>query len=177
MLNPLDLMQYSQYNYVFITDIQISVSQTPKGSGINSQVKTAKFTLIDLAGSERATFVIFFSFGDIQNQGARLREGVNINKSLLALGNCINALARKGQGKSRATAHVPYRDSKLTRLLRVRSQFLKIDIQDSLGGNCKTVMIANISPSSDCYEEIYSTLNYANRTKCIRTKVRFFGDI
>ena len=78
--------------------------------------------MIDLAGSERASAT--------DNRGARLVEGANINRSLLALGNCINALGEKGA----KGAFVPYRDSKLTRLLK-----------DSLGGNCRTVMIANIS--------------------------------
>eukprot|EP01129_Flabellula_baltica_P000546 TRINITY_DN10535_c0_g1_i1.p1 TRINITY_DN10535_c0_g1~~TRINITY_DN10535_c0_g1_i1.p1 ORF type:complete len:569 (-),score=128.70 TRINITY_DN10535_c0_g1_i1:133-1815(-) len=147
--SPTDANSESSRSHAVFT---ISVSQTPKGSGINSQIKSAKFTLIDLAGSERAT----------SNKGARLREGVNINKSLLALGNCINALAKKSSGNPKAKSlHIPYRDSKLTRLL-----------QDSLCGNCKTVMIANVSPARLSYEEIYSTLNYANRTKSIKTQVK-----
>ena len=84
-----------------------------------------KLSLIDLAGSERGTVT--------ENRGIRLREGAKINRSLLALANCINALG----DKSKKGFFVPYRDSKLTRLLK-----------DSLGGNCKTVMIANISPAS-----------------------------
>lgn len=84
-----------------------------------------KLSLIDLAGSERGTVT--------ENRGIRLREGAKINRSLLALANCINALG----DKAKKGFFVPYRDSKLTRLLK-----------DSLGGNCKTVMIANISPSS-----------------------------
>jgi hypothetical protein len=84
-------------------------------------VKTGKLSLIDLAGSERASASA--------NRGKQLKEGANINKSLLALSSCINALC-----KSKA-AHVPFRNSKLTRLLK-----------DSLGGNCRTVMISNISP-------------------------------
>jgi len=85
-------------------------------------------------------------------------EGANINKSLLALGNCINMLyenSSKGQQN-----HVPFRDSKLTRLLK-----------DSLGGNCRTVMIANISPCSSHFEDTQNTLKYANRTKDLKTKV------
>ena len=88
------------------------------------QFKVAKLSLIDLAGSERATMTT--------NRGMRLREGANINRSLLALGNCINALVEQKTG-SRKAIHVPYRDSKLTRLLK-----------DSLGGNCCTVMVANV---------------------------------
>ena len=83
--------------------------------------KFAKLSLIDLAGSERAT----------QNTGERLIEGANINRSLLALANCINALSSDNKN------HIPYRDSKLTRLLK-----------DSLGGNCRTLMIANVAPTT-----------------------------
>lgn len=93
------------------------------------------------------------------NCGARLKEGANINKSLLALGNCINAL---GEGaKKGGKVHVPYRNSKLTRLLK-----------DSLGGNCRTVMIATVSPSSLSYEDSLNTLKYANRAKNIRMQVK-----
>lgn len=84
-----------------------------------------KLSLIDLAGSERGTVT--------ENRGIRLLEGAKINRSLLALANCINALG----DRSKKGFFVPYRDSKLTRLLK-----------DSLGGNCKTVMISNIAPSS-----------------------------
>lgn len=83
--------------------------------------------------------------------GLRFKEGANINKSLLALGNCINKLAD-------GSKHVPYRDSNLTRILK-----------DSLGGNCQTLMIANISPSSLTYEDTYNTLKYASSAKKIRT--------
>ncbi len=82
-------------------------------------------------------------------------EGAKINRSLLALANCINALG----DKNKKGFFVPYRDSKLTRLLK-----------DSLGGNCKTVMIANISPASSQFEETINTLKYANRAKNIKTK-------
>ena len=83
-------------------------------------------------------------------------EGSNINKSLLALGNCINILSEK----AKKAGHVPYRDSKLTRLLK-----------DSLGGNTKTIMIACISPSLSCMEETLNTLNYAKRARNIKKKV------
>ncbi|CAM9924192.1 unnamed protein product, partial [Ectocarpus sp. 8 AP-2014] len=83
-----------------------------------------------------------------------LVEGANINRSLLALGNCINALGERGNKGQ----FVPYRDSKLTRLLK-----------DSLGGNCRTVMIANISGASSSFEETLNTLKYANRAKNIKT--------
>lgn len=104
--------------------------------------------MIDLAGSERAA--------ETNNRGLRMIEGANINRSLLALGNCINALGETGKrGK-----YVNYRDSKLTRLLK-----------DSLGGNCKTVMIANISPSSTNFDETMNTLKYASRARTIKNKI------
>ena len=107
-----------------------------------------KLSLIDLAGSERGTVT--------ENRGIRLREGAKINTSLLALANCINALG----DKNKKGFFVPFRDSKLTRLLK-----------DSLGGNCKTVMIATISPGATQYEETINTLKYANRAKNIKMRV------
>ncbi len=92
------------------------------------------------------------------NIGDRLKEGANINKSLLALGNCINAL---GEGNKKGKPHVPYRNSKLTRLLK-----------DSLGGNCRTVMIATVSPSSLSFEDTLNTLKYSNRAKNIKMQVK-----
>ena len=124
---------------------QVYVHQKPRAAGTETQVTVAKLSLIDLAGSERATVTT--------NSGVRLREGANINRSLLALGNVINALATHKGNKT----HIPYRDSKLTRLLK-----------DSLGGNCRTVMIANISPSGCSFEDTYNTLRYADRAKQIK---------
>jgi hypothetical protein len=128
--------------------LQICVEKRDRTASVSSEVKSGKLSLIDLAGSERASRT--------KTRGQQLVEGANINKSLLALGNCINALGQDyKEGK-----YVPYRNSKLTRLLK-----------DSLGGNCKTVMIANVSPSSFSYEDSYNTLNYANRAKNIKTKI------
>jgi len=127
---------------------QINVQQTDRTANIQADVGLGKLSLIDLAGSERASVT--------KNRGARLVEGANINKSLLALSNCINAL-----GKNKGKGYVPYRNSKLTRLLK-----------DSLGGNCKTVMVANLSPSDLCYEDTFNTLKYANRAKSIKTVVK-----
>ncbi len=107
----------------------------------------SKLSLIDLAGSERGTVT--------QNRGIRLREGAKINQSLLALANCINALG----DKNKKGTFVPYRDSKLTRMLK-----------DSLGGNCQTVMIVTISPSSSQFDETLNTLKYAQRAKNIKTR-------
>lgn len=91
--------------------------------------------------------------------GDRLKEATKINLSLSALGNVISALV---DGKSK---HIPYRDSKLTRLL-----------QDSLGGNTKTLMVACLSPADNNYEETLSTLRYANRAKNIQNKPKINED-
>ena len=108
-------------------------------------IKAGKLNLVDLAGSERQN--------KTQAAGERLREAIEINLSLSALGNVITALV---DGKS---AHIPYRDSKLTRLL-----------QDSLGGNTKTIMIAVVSPADYNFEESLSTLRYASRARRIQNK-------
>lgn len=84
-----------------------------------------------------------------------MQEGANINKSLLALGNCINMLSEKNLG-----SHVPYRDSKLTRLLK-----------DSLGGNTITIMLACVSQYYASYDETLNTLKYAQRAKLIKSHV------
>ncbi|VDK77376.1 unnamed protein product [Dibothriocephalus latus] len=108
-------------------------------------LRAGKLNLVDLAGSERQS-----KTGAV---GDRLKEATKINLSLSALGNVISALVDAN------TKHVPYRDSKLTRLL-----------QDSLGGNTKTLMIACLSPADNNYEESLSTLRYANRAKNIKNK-------
>ncbi|GIQ84752.1 kinesin-like protein [Kipferlia bialata] len=126
--------------------LRVRIESRPKDAGMSADITQGKLSLIDLAGSERAART--------KNMGARLLEGANINRSLLALGNCINALCT-AKGRK---VYVPYRDSKLTRLLK-----------DSLGGNTKTVMINNISPSSFSYEDTLNTLKYANRAKQIKT--------
>uniref|UniRef100_A0A8C6RU80 Kinesin-like protein n=1 Tax=Nannospalax galili TaxID=1026970 RepID=A0A8C6RU80_NANGA len=128
---------------------QIFVKQQDRVPGLTQALQVAKMSLIDLAGSERAS--------STHAKGERLREGANINRSLLALINVLNALADAKGRKS----HVPYRDSKLTRLLK-----------DSIGGNCRTVMIAAISPSSLAYEDTYNTLKYADRAKEIRLTLK-----
>ena len=118
--------------------------------GKTKSEKLSKINLVDLAGSERAN-----STGAT---GARLKEGCNINKSLLVLGNVINTLADKALGKKKDVLP-PYRDSALTRIL-----------QNALGGNSKTVMICALSPASINYEETLSTLRYADRAKKIQNK-------
>ncbi|NXJ04200.1 KI18B protein, partial [Odontophorus gujanensis] len=153
---------------------QIYVKQQDRVVGLCQDLQVAKMSLIDLAGSERASVT--------NTRGERLREGANINRSLLALINVINALAdAKVMLSHRALlsawvpkaeqplgllvqskkTHIPYRDSKLTRLLK-----------DSIGGNCRTVMIAAVSPSSLAYEDTYNTLKYANRAKEIKLSLK-----
>lgn len=127
--------------------LEIAISLSDKLQGLQEQTTNSSLTIIDLAGSERAA--------STRNSGLRLVEGANINRSLLALGNCINGLC-----DPRRRSHIPYRDSKLTRLLKF-----------SLGGNCKTVMIACVAPSSSHYDETLNTLKYADRAKNIKTKV------
>ncbi|GAA0141445.1 microtubule binding motor protein [Lithospermum erythrorhizon] len=120
-----------------------------ENDNISEEYLCAKLHLVDLAGSERAKRT--------GSDGLRFKEGVHINKGLLALGNVISAL---GDDKKRKEGnHIPYRDSKLTRLL-----------QDSLGGNSKTVMIACISPADINAEETLNTLKYANRARNIQNK-------
>ncbi|KAM7252940.1 hypothetical protein ACFE04_025558 [Oxalis oulophora] len=115
----------------------------------SDDILCAKLHLVDLAGSERAKRT--------GADGMRLKEGIHINKGLLALGNVISALG--DEKKRKEGGHVPYRDSKLTRLL-----------QDSLGGNSKTVMIACVSPADTNAEETLNTLKYANRARNIQNK-------
>ncbi|XP_036208998.1 kinesin-like protein KIF17 isoform X3 [Myotis myotis] len=108
-------------------------------------LRAGKLNLVDLAGSERQS--------KTGATGERLKEATKINLSLSALGNVISALV---DGRCK---HIPYRDSKLTRLL-----------QDSLGGNTKTLMVACLSPADNNYDETLSTLRYANRAKNIKNK-------
>lgn len=117
----------------------------------DGKIRAGKLNLVDLAGSERQA--------KTEATGDRLKEATKINLSLSALGNVIAALV------SGTSKHIPYRDSKLTRLL-----------EDSLGGNTKTLMIAAISPADDNYEETLSTLKYANRAKQIKNKPKINED-
>ncbi|XP_075032621.1 kinesin-like protein KIF3B [Mixophyes fleayi] len=129
----------------------ITVECSELGLDGENHIRVGKLNLVDLAGSERQT--------KTGAQGERLKEATKINLSLSALGNVISALV---DGKS---THIPYRDSKLTRLL-----------QDSLGGNAKTVMVANIGPASYNVEETLTTLRYSNRAKNIKNKPRVNED-
>lgn len=129
----------------------ITVECSQPGPDGRKHIRVGRLNLVDLAGSERQakTGVL----------GERLKEAAKINLSLSALGNVISALA---DGRS---GHVPYRDSKLTRLL-----------QDSLGGNAKTVMVATLGPAAQHYEETLTTLRYANRAKNIQNQPRVNED-
>ena len=129
--------------------------QVEQMSNINGEqsIKIGKLNLVDLAGSERIKIS--------GATGKQLEESKKINKSLSALGNVIYALTDPKKNK-----HIPYRDSKLTRLL-----------ENSLGGNCKTTMIAMISPAENSFNESYSTLNFAKRAKSIKNKAVVNEDI
>nr|GMC60216.1 kinesin-like protein KIN-8A isoform X1 [Ipomoea batatas] len=130
--------------------LQVVVEYRFKDDLNNIVYRMGKLSLIDLAGSERALAT--------DPRTLRSLEGANINRSLLALSSCISALV---EGKK----HIPFRNSKLTQLLK-----------DSLGGACNTVMIANISPSSHAFGETQHTLHWADRAKEIRTKAYYTHD-
>merc|ERR1719149_106457 len=129
----------------------ITIEQCEVDKEGEGHIRVGKLNMVDLAGSERQS--------KTQASGDRLKEATKINLSLSALGNCISALV---DGKS---AFIPYRDSKLTRLL-----------QDSLGGNTRTVMVANCGPADYNYDETSSTLRYANRAKSIKNKPKINED-
>ncbi|KAJ0231425.1 Kinesin-like protein KIN-8B [Hirschfeldia incana] len=127
--------------------LEIAVKRRQKNQ---NQVMRGKLALVDLAGSERAA--------ETNNGGQKLRDGANINRSLLALANCINAL---GKQHKKGLAYVPYRNSKLTRILK-----------DGLSGNSQTVMVATVSPADNQYHHTVNTLKYADRAKEIKTHIQ-----
>eukprot|EP00927_Polykrikos_kofoidii_P082092 TRINITY_DN8067_c0_g1_i1.p1 TRINITY_DN8067_c0_g1~~TRINITY_DN8067_c0_g1_i1.p1 ORF type:complete len:829 (-),score=268.13 TRINITY_DN8067_c0_g1_i1:193-2679(-) len=129
----------------------ITVEQADLDAKGEGHIRVGKLNMVDLAGSERQA--------KTGATGERLKEATKINLSLSALGNVISALV---DGKS---SHIPYRDSKLTRLL-----------QDSLGGNTKTVMVANCGPACYNFDETLSTLRYAYRAKSIKNRPRINED-
>ncbi|XP_004776428.1 kinesin-like protein KIF19 [Mustela putorius furo] len=130
--------------------LQVTVRRRSRRADSLEEVRVGRLFMVDLAGSERAS--------QTQNRGKRMKEGAHINRSLLALGNCISALSEKGGSRAQ---YVNFRDSKLTRLLK-----------DALGGNSRTVMITHISPASTSFEESRTTLLYAYRAKNIKTRVK-----
>jgi hypothetical protein len=139
--------------------LQFTVTHSRSSAKGNNQSVESKLSLIDLAGSERAHAT--------QNSGVRLQESSNINKSLLALANCINALSERSSAanvfspskSNKKNTNVKYRDSKLTHLLK-----------GSLEGNCNLVMIANVNPADSTHDDTTRTLNYANRAKNLKVK-------
>lgn len=143
--------QTSSRSHSIFTIVVECLSEGSAGGDGKDHVCVGKLNLVDLAGSERQS--------KTGATGDRLQEANKINLSLSALGNVISALV---DGKSK---HIPYRDSKLTRLL-----------QDSLGGNTKTVMIANCGPADYNYEETLTTLRYASRAKNIKNKPKINED-
>ncbi|XP_038607224.1 kinesin-like protein KIF3C isoform X1 [Tachyglossus aculeatus] len=156
----------SRSHAIFVITIECS----EQGSDGQDHIRVGKLNLVDLAGSERqgkagpspgggGAAQALGGGGGGGGGGERPKEASKINLSLSALGNVISALV---DGKS---THIPYRDSKLTRLL-----------QDSLGGNAKTIMVATVGPASHSYDESLSTLRFANRAKNIKNKPRVNED-
>ena len=130
---------------------QITVERSEIGVDGKQHIRVGKLNMVDLAGSER--------LGKTGATGDRLKEATKINLSLSTLCHVISSLTDP------KSTYVPYRDSKLTRLL-----------QDSLGGNTKTIMIANVGPADYNYDETLNTLRYANRAKNIQNKPRINED-
>lgn len=145
MLNRESSRSHSVFT-LFIT------SERKGNDDVLKDIRTSRFNLVDLAGSERQAAT--------QTMGLRLKEAGNINRSLLALANVINALALAD------SRHAPYRDSKLTFLLR-----------DSLGGNSKTAVIATVSPAASCQGETLSTLRFAQRAKLVQNRPTLNQDV
>lgn len=147
-----DVSSRSHAVFIMIVE-QMTMNEDPSSREIAKHIKVGKLNLVDLAGSERVRVT--------GATGKRLEECKKINQSLSALGNVIAALT---DNKSRN--HIPYRDSKLTRLL-----------EDSLGGNCKTTMMAMISPAFEAFSESLSTLKFATRAKKIKNEARINEDV
>ncbi|XP_019279091.2 kinesin-like protein KIF27 isoform X3 [Panthera pardus] len=132
---------------ISICQVEKNTEAAEDGSWYSHRHIVSKFHFVDLAGSERVT--------KTGNTGERFKESIQINSGLLALGNVISALG----DPRRKSSHIPYRDAKITRLLK-----------DSLGGSAKTVMITCVSPSSSDFDESLNSLKYANRARNIRNK-------
>ncbi|KAM5184997.1 kinesin-like protein KIF27 isoform 1-T1 [Callospermophilus lateralis] len=132
---------------ISICQVEKTMEASEDGSWYSHRHIISKFHFVDLAGSERVT--------KTGNTGERFKESIQINSGLLALGNVISALG----DPRRKSSHIPYRDAKITRLLK-----------DSLGGSAKTVMITCVSPSSLDFDESLNSLKYANRARNIRNK-------
>lgn len=142
----------------------VAPDESGRNAGMGGKYIQSKLHLVDLAGSERAK-----KTGAV---GLRLKESVGINQGLMSLGKVIRALTAPaqrgggtglmvhGQSSGTVAAHVPYRESKLTRFL-----------QDSLGGNSQTVMLACVTPADSSFHETASTLQYASRARMVQNKV------
>ena len=131
-----DLSSRSHAVFIIIVEQMTTENDSPTEDS-SKRIKVGKLNLVDLAGSERLSIT--------GATGKRLEECKKINQSLSALGNVIAALT-----DTKGRSHIPYRDSKLTRLL-----------EDSLGGNCKTTMMAMISPSYMCFNETSSSFKFS----------------
>jgi len=148
-------LSVEQFHKFMQLKMGVKKEQDMKGmeSHVRQSFKVGKLNLVDLAGSERVRLS--------GATGQRLEESKQINRSLAALGNVISALT---EAKSRQ--HIPYRDSRLTRML-----------EDSLGGNCKTTMMAMVSPAFEAMQETISTLKFANRAKNIKNEAKVNEDL
>ena len=154
-MNDTSSRSHAIFTLLVTTTKVLQEAEGGKGRVVHDTV--SRINLVDLAGSERAK-----STGAT---GTRLAEGAQINKSLSTLGLVISGLAEASKRKGGSGAHIPFRDSTLTWLLK-----------DNLGGNSKTFMISTISPSSVNHDETLSTLRYADRAKAIVTKARVNED-
>jgi hypothetical protein len=149
-----DVSSRSHAVFIIIVEQMSMVEYTETDNGeVHKQIRVGKLNLVDLAGSERLSVT--------GATGKRLEECKKINQSLSALGNVISALT-----ENKLRMHIPYRDSKLTRLL-----------EDSLGGNCKTTMMAMISPAFSSIAESLSSLKFANRAKHIKNEAKINEDL
>lgn len=143
--------EHSSRSHAILT---LQLNQCCHNNSSLKSVRSSKLCLVDLAGSERA--------GKTGNTGTRLKESVHINTGLLALGNVIRALSDPGRnrrGNNCNGTHIPYRDAKITRLLR-----------DSLGGTAHTLMVACVSPSNHSVAETLSVLQFAAKARHIRNR-------
>jgi len=136
-----------------LDDAAFTTLKRENDASMNQRFKVGKLNLVDLAGSERVRLT--------GATGKRLEESKKINQSLSALGNVVAALT-----DPKGRPHIPFRDSKLTRIL-----------EDSLGGNCKTTMMAMISPALESFTESLSTLKFANRAKHIKNTAEINVDL
>ena len=151
-----DISSRSHAVFIIVVE-QLRVMDDGTGNFENSpkELRVGKLNLVDLAGSERLKVT--------GATGQRLEECKKINQSLSCLGNVISVLIDNKRGSN---AYIPYRNSKLTRLL-----------EDSLGGNCKTTMMAMVSPAHEAFSESLSTLKFANRAKRIKNKPKINQDL